>query len=119
MTASETFRHLQQASDTALNLGPVWSHDEALFRNRLIHIQSDRGLRVQPGMPLPLPSGWEMGLARNGEPCFVNTVTDQKFFELPHQRPASAPMALALGWSTTLSNSTGTTYFIHEVCSEV
>jgi hypothetical protein len=21
----------------------------------------------------PLPSGWDMGLARNGEPCFVNT----------------------------------------------
>jgi hypothetical protein len=86
-----------------------------------------------------LPAGWEMGMTPDGvEPLFINAgprctqpywrmhislglglrwaVTNEKFFHMPHQQPASMPVpALPAGWSKTLSNSTGATYYVKRV----
>ena len=43
------------------------------------------------------------------------TVTGQKFFDLPHNRPAADPLPLPAGWSLTTSRSTGVTYYIDAV----
>ena len=41
-------------------------------------------------------------------------VTDEGFFYLPHDKPASAPLpCLPAGWSKAVSKGTGATYFLH------
>ena len=43
-------------------------------------------------------------------------MTNEKFFHMPHQQPASVPLpALPVGWSKTLSNGTGATYYVKKV----
>ena len=41
-------------------------------------------------------------------------VTEEGFFYLPHDKPASAPLpCLPAGWSKAVSKGTGATYFLH------
>jgi hypothetical protein len=56
-----------------------------------------------------------MGKTPDGvEELFVNTVTGERFYYLPHDKPASAPFPhLPAGWSKLVSKGTGATYFLH------
>ena len=62
-----------------------------------------------------LPAGWKMGECKAGDECFVNTVTGQKFYDLPHTKAAAEELVLPAGWSLTTSNSTGVTYYVKPV----
>ena len=42
-------------------------------------------------------------------------VTQQKFYDLPHSKPASENLVLPDGWTLTESRSTGATYYIDAV----
>ena len=73
---------------------------------------------------MSLPEGWllekigtregEEEDSRNDEMVYLNTVSNQTFFELPHFRPAFDPLVLPDGWTTAVSRSTGVTYFVME-----
>lgn len=56
-----------------------------------------------------------MGECKAGDECFVNTVTGQKFYDLPHTKAAAEELVLPAGWSLTTSNSTGVTYYVKPV----
>ena len=49
------------------------------------------------------------------DPVYTNTLTGERFFELPQPGPAAAPLVLPAGWRKETTPGTGLTYFVKPV----